>query len=204
VFSYMGIAVRQTLCASSRVRSEALRGAQARHWSPVCFWLSVGALLTTQACVVGPRRGGGNAVPSEPRHWVQDDRLREIMVELESLDVKSWPQEIEAEYSQAQQYQLAQVLWEARQLADGLAWAASKIPDAVAHIDMTEVDARSFQAQVDTLGEQAARLRDAAALGDQMAMRRVLDAIEHTCTSCHERFRDFSGPLERSAPPKPD
>jgi biopolymer transport protein ExbB/TolQ len=147
------------------------------------------------ACTL-ERRGREASKPvTDARHWVHDDRLRVIMGELESLSVASWPQEVEAEYSQAEQYRLAQALWEARELADSLARAALQIPQAAAHLSMSEADRRSFLAQVTTLEEQAVRLRRAASLGDQQQMRRVLDTIDATCISCHDRFRDIAGPL---------
>lgn len=156
-------------------------------------------LVLTSACALRRGTDGGPRSIQESPHWIQDARLREIMNELESLTVKSWPQEIEAEYSQAEQYRLAQALWEARQLADGLARAADQIPVAVSHVSMSEADRRSFAAQVDVLRDQAVRLSEGAALGDRTAMQRVLDQIDATCNSCHERFRDISGPRFRDS-----
>ena len=79
----------------------------------------------------------------------------------------------------------------------GLALAADEIPQAVAHVEMSEADRRSFLAQAETLREQAQRLGEAASLSNDRGMERVLNAIDETCMSCHERFRDFSGPMDR-------
>lgn len=117
------------------------------------------------------------------------------MNRLDALQLTSWPQELQAEYASKEEYIAAKAFWEARQLADGLAAAAGSIPQVIHMLPLPEADRRSFLVQVDTLREQAIRLERAAALGDRENMRRVLDAIDETCLSCHERFRDISGPL---------
>jgi cytochrome c556 len=80
-------------------------------------------------------------------------------------------------------------------LAISLADTSQAIPDAVAGISMAEVDRIGFAAQAQTLHDQALRLAESAALEDFEAVREYLNAIESTCNSCHERFRDFAGPL---------
>jgi len=139
-----------------------------------------------------PRPSDADASPS---HAVQSEELRQIMNRLDELQLTVWPQELQAEYASAEEYAAAKALWEARQLADALAVAAETIPISVEHMPMSEADRRSFTSQVETLREQAVRLEQAAALGDRERMRRVLASIDETCLSCHERFRDISGPL---------
>ena len=129
-------------------------------------------------------------------HWIHDAQLRQIMAELEREKRVSWPQEIEDEYTAARSESVAEALGKASQLADKLAEAAIRIPRAVAPIEMAEVDRRSFQSQVDTLRDQALRLQTSADAGDLEAMRRTLASIDATCNSCHQRFRDFSGPID--------
>jgi len=156
-------------------------------------------ILFPVACAPGPR--GQREVRHEPSaknsHWVQDARLREIMQQLDRLPWSTWPQEVEAEYRGAVPPGAVQPFQQARELAEGLADAADQIPRAVEHIRMTEVDRRSFLVQVDVLKEQARRLERAAAQNDRETMRRHLIALNETCLSCHDRFRDFSGPIQR-------
>ena len=130
-------------------------------------------------------------------HWVQDAQLRRIMGELESLAAVTWPQELESELSRTEIQRRLMMFAEAQSLAEGLARAADEILRTVAKVEMSEADRRSFLAQVETLREQAQRLGEAARTGDDRRMEWHLNAINETCMSCHERFRDFSGPIDR-------
>ncbi len=161
----------------------------------VCL-VAVGILVS---CAANHRNR--REAPSEPSagssHGVQDARLREIMQELDALKWTTWPQEVEAEYRDAVPPGAAQPFQQARELAEGLARAADQIPLTVEHVKMTEVDRRSFLTQVDVLKEQARRLERSAAQTDREAMHRHLVALNETCLSCHDRFREFSGPIQR-------
>ncbi len=119
------------------------------------------------------------------------------MDEIESLTAVTWPQELEPEISKPEIQRRLMMFAEAQSLAEGLARAADEIPKAVAKVEMSEADQRSFLAQVATLREQAQRLGEAARTGDDRRMEWHLNAINETCMSCHERFRDFSGPINR-------
>ena len=119
------------------------------------------------------------------------------MQELDALQWATWPQEVEVEYRGVVPPGAAQPFQQARELAEGLARGADQIPLAVEHMNMTEVDRRSFLVQVDVLKEQARRLERSAAQSDREAMRRYLIALNETCLSCHDRFREFSGPMGR-------
>jgi hypothetical protein len=134
---------------------------------------------------------------TEAGHAVHDERLRAIMSELERETLSPWPQELDDEHSAAKSRRLDAAYAEARRVADALALAADRIPPAVAHVKMAEADRRGFLAQVDTLRDQSRALATIAASGDLDAMREMMSAISATCRSCHERFRDFSGPLSR-------
>lgn len=157
-------------------------------------------VLLIQSCVT-PRRPqivDGPSLTDAQGHWVQGARIQAIMKELQSLTVATWPQELEPEFSNARTQQRVEVFSEAKHLAEGLARAADEIPAAVTDVEMSEADKRSFMAQVDTLREQAQRLGKAAGSTDERGMDRALKAIDETCMSCHERFRDFSGSINRS------
>jgi len=80
--------------------------------------------------------------------------------------------------------------------ARALAEATDGIRAAVAHEEMSRADRAAFDAQVDTLQDQAIALATAAHSGDVAAMRRIVAMIDQTCTACHTRFRDYSGLLE--------
>jgi len=130
-------------------------------------------------------------------HWVQDAQLRRIMDELESLAAVTWPQELEPEMSKTEIQRRLMMFSEAQSLAEGLAQAADEIPRTIAKVEISEADRRGFLALVETLREQAQRLGEAARTGDDRRMEWHLNAINETCVSCHERFRDFSGPIDR-------
>jgi len=157
---------------------------------------TLGMLLAIGACHRA-RHGSGPSPDQgdDVSHAVHSVELRQTMNRLDEMQLKTWPQELQAEYASKDEYAAAKAFWEARRLAEGLAGATVTIRRAVDNTSISEVDRRSFLAQVETLREQAVRLERAAALGDRENMRRVLVSIDATCLSCHERFRDISGPL---------
>jgi len=132
---------------------------------------------------------------AETRHWVQSERLRVVMDVLERDTLSTWPQEVENEYAEIEAEKAGRALAEAGKLAEALVSSASRIPEAVMKVRMSEADRRAFVAQADTLRDQAQLLYDAAAAQDLQRMRTQLDSITATCRSCHDRFRDFSGPM---------
>jgi len=158
----------------------------------------VGILVPAGSCTVKSQDqfGGHGQKPVQGNgHWVQDARLREIMAELDREHSAVWPQEIEDEYRDRTTARSGRAYDELEELAAKLSETARRIPDAVAHISMPEVDRRSFLAQAETLHDQADRLRVSAAQDDLDEIRQALNSIEATCDSCHRRFRDFAGPL---------
>lgn len=157
------------------------------------FLLVVGACAVRQASQ--PELSPSLNAEGE-RHWVHDERLRTIMADLEKQRRTSWPQEIQDEYAALSVKERTQALDQACVLAERLAESAGRIPATVANIKMPEVDRRSFLAQAETLHDQAKRLGDASAAGDVDRMRDVLASINETCQSCHQRFRDISGPID--------
>ncbi|NOT00345.1 MAG: cytochrome c [Phycisphaerales bacterium] len=150
-------------------------------------------VVTVASGCVRPPMMGHDASPAE-RHWVHDARIRRIMADLERQRSTSWPQEIQPEQAEIGK-DVDPALDDVVGAADELTAAAAQIPEAVARVEMNEADRRAFQAQVETLADQAKRLRTAAANRDVAAIRSTLTNIETTCVSCHERFRDVSGPI---------
>ena len=125
-------------------------------------------------------------------HWVDSDALRKIMDELVSSN--SWPDR-DADVETRSEERLAKALADAAQLAEALAVAGEQIPKTVADVEMSEADRRSFAAQAQTLRDQAMRLQEVAMKGEVESMQKLLDEIDGTCASCHNRFRDYSGTL---------
>jgi len=141
-------------------------------------------------------RQTGAATGMEEKHWVQGAQLREIMTALER-DVRiTWPQEMEkVDCPVGTSVRAAKMLEKACWLADGLAKTADRIPKAMSGVKMTEDNRRVFLTLADTLRMQAERLGKMAGTCNVDGMRNTLVAIDVTCSSCHERFRDIAGPL---------
>ena len=132
------------------------------------------------------------AAVSQGTPWVRDAQVRAVMLDLAREITTCWPQE--DEYAAAGPAKAARKLEDACWLAEGLARAAERIPEAVAGLEMTEPDRRVFLAKAEVLQRQATELQDEACAGDIDRMGRVLTTVMRTCCSCHERFRDPCGP----------
>jgi soluble cytochrome b562 len=125
-------------------------------------------------------------------HWVQGEQLRAMMATISSQAEKlpsGLPEDVESAPA------TKQILAQAVATADVLSSAAQRIPLAVAGIEMSEADRNAFNATAQTLGSQAATFKKWAQAGDVEQMQRSLTSIKSTCTSCHVRYRDFSGQL---------
>jgi hypothetical protein len=153
-------------------------------------------ILVSTTCVSSSvKQGDEQAAATEGRHWVQDWRLRAIMADLDREISTSWPQEIEEEYAATHSAKAARAMEEACWLSEGLVKAATRIPDAVAEVEMPEEESRAFLAKAETLRRQAQDLQATACAADVEKMRRVLTSIRTTCHSCHDRFREVAGPI---------
>lgn len=137
------------------------------------------------------------ATPSRPAlakdHWIYDPDLRELMSRL--ILEQPWPERLGANRSEIGEEQSRRILRDARNLGDGLIEASLRIPGLVADIPMTEADRRAFEAQALTMRNQAKTLKRVAIRGDPGAVQTALSLIDATCSTCHTRFRDFSGML---------
>lgn len=162
--------------------------------------LKILAAAVLAAGLVGGCRGGAADRSPEPAegsasHAVHGQRLYDVMRRIQLATSQDWPQELDGEYASPGPAARQAAFDEACRLAVALAEAAREIPQAVSSLDIPEVDRRSFQAQVETLHDQARGLEQAALIGNADAMQAALDRIGATCASCHARFRDYSGPL---------
>ena len=125
-------------------------------------------------------------------HWVQGEQLRAMMATLSSQSEKlprGLPDDVESHPATKQTF--AQAI----ATADILSSAAQRIPLAVAGVEMSEADRNAFNATAQTLATQAATFKKWAQARDVEEMQRSLTSIKSTCTSCHVRYRDFSGQL---------
>jgi hypothetical protein len=151
---------------------------------------------SAQAEVQGPDttlRAG--PVPDDmARHWVQDAQLRGLMKDLSAKTQQNWPKDLPQD-PEDQQSRRSRDTMGAAKLADGLAAGAERIPASVTTATMSEADRAGFQAEADTLRDQALRLGQAARTNQVEHMQESLDGISATCISCHSRYRDFSGQL---------
>jgi soluble cytochrome b562 len=125
-------------------------------------------------------------------HWVQGEQLRAMMSTISS-QAEKLPRGLPEDVESAPATQ--QVFNQAIATADILASAAQRIPLAVAGVEMSEADRNAFNATAQTLSTQAATFKKWAQARDVEQMQRSLASIKSTCTSCHVRYRDFSGQL---------
>jgi len=125
-------------------------------------------------------------------HWVQSEQLRAMMASI-SAQAEKLPHGLPEDVESAPATQ--QIFSQAIATADVLASAAQRIPLAVAGVEMSEADRNAFNATAQTLSTQAATFRKWAQAHDVEQMQRSLASIKSTCTSCHVRYRDFSGQL---------
>jgi phage-related protein len=116
------------------------------------------------------------------------------MKDLSAKTQRNWPKDLPQD-PEDQQSRRSRDTMGAAKLADGLAAGAERIPASVTTATMSEADRAGFQAEADTLRDQALRLGQAARTNQVEQMQESLDAISATCISCHSRYRDFSGQL---------
>ena len=135
------------------------------------------------------------SVASPSRHWIQDQRLRQVMASL-SRSNPSWPKTLPQDPEAKSPPGNAADFDEVAALAASLADASTHIPDLAPTLKMSEADRSGFLVQAMTLHDQAQQLRDAARDRKIEQMQRTMDAINSTCISCHSRYRDFSGVLD--------
>jgi cytochrome c556 len=127
------------------------------------------------------------------KHWVQNEQLRGLMKELSAKSQRNWPKDVPQDPEDPQSGDPRNTMDSAAKLADGLAATAARIPESVTNANMSEADLAGFQAEANTLRDQAMRLGQAARAKKVEQMQRSLDAISSTCISCHSRYRDFAG-----------
>jgi len=138
----------------------------------------------------GPQRT--ETTPKAARHAVHSAKLHAVMEDLEDGIAKTWPQEIETEYTEQTQRSRFR---DATQTARKLAQTSDAIPAAIEDASLSDDDRAAFLTIVAMLKRQAEDLEAAAAAEDLPRMDKMLSMIKTTCHSCHNQFRDQAGPL---------
>lgn len=131
-----------------------------------------------------------------PHHWIEDDRLQEVMKKLGTTSASQWPDSLPDDPEVVvTKEDRDRAFSNAAGLASSLADSALRIPGAVAALNMTDVDRKEFARIANELGDQARLLGTAAGRRNVEDMQQRLDAIRASCISCHTRFKDISGDL---------
>ena len=149
-----------------------------------------GELMRTDRTSIPPRPG---------EHWVQGERLRDVMSRI-SRHASRWPAVLpgdpESPAAESARADADDAFRDAIGLADGMAEAAKLIPRSVADHPMSAEDRRGFGAEADRLRRQALELRRAARARQVETMQRTFTQISSTCASCHSQYKDYAGELE--------
>lgn len=134
--------------------------------------------------------------PSHFHHWVQNDQLRLVMIQLGSSSAAQWPSTLPDDPEVAvSERDRDEAFRKGAELAHSLAQAAGRIPASVAHLELSQADRDAFVATANALQEQSQKLGRAARRHNVEEMQKFLDAARATCISCHTRFKDISGEL---------
>ncbi len=145
------------------------------------------------------------SVATMGQHWMQGKRLEKVMGQIAGLRgafPKGLPEDAESPEGQASRRALAEMA----SVANALAEAANTIPGTVENKPMSAADRRGFNAEAQTLHDQATALRNAARSNQIEPLQGMLDGINSTCIACHSRYRDISGDLSthKASIPKRD
>jgi len=125
--------------------------------------------------------------------------MRAVMDRINSDMVAYWPQEMEPRsggYARTQDFR------KAKKIAQLLAASTEQIPEAVAHVPLSETERADFLAIVEQLRSGAEELSAAATAQDRRRMQAAMSRIRTTCHGCHAQFGRYTGPLpcDRSSP----
>lgn len=116
-------------------------------------------------------------------HGVHDERLREIMKDLNSMTYSTLPQEMEPAFLRRTD------LREIARVAKAMSETAGHIPDVIDKIGLPENDRGLFLKLAADLGHQANELERLANANDTPGTERAFERVTSTCTACHKLFR---------------
>jgi hypothetical protein len=175
----------------------------------VCAAVGAAATLTLISCASTTRYPASTGASSSPPvvsaepateplggHWVHNQRLRAVMAELSKRN-PDWPASVPQEPEDAKAGK-PKAFEDVAAHATALMVAADRLPDIASKLKMNEADRRGFLAEAQVLHDQAERLRTASGQGRIERMQIDMESINSTCISCHSRYRDFSGQLDRT------
>jgi hypothetical protein len=159
-------------------------------------------LFSAGGCQSKPAQPEKPAAPQEHRpatrpmgeHWIQDERLREVMAELNRQMRESYPTGLPDDV-ESKSPPLQRAFAQAATLADGLARAANRIPNAIRDKRISDDDRRGFLEEAATLRTHAEKLKFAAEEHQLEPMQRSLLGINATCIACHSKYKDISGEI---------
>ncbi|OWY70454.1 hypothetical protein B7486_16875 [cyanobacterium TDX16] len=116
-------------------------------------------------------------------HALREERLREIMSDLNRLTFESMPQEMNNHVQRNRDFvRLAEV-------ADRLAQDAQAIPLVLQEVRMASEDRHVFNSYASKLQEEATGLAELARSRSMEALRTKMDEMITTCNACHSAFR---------------
>ena len=160
--------------------------------------LGVGLALVSSSCSDGKlhqTRQDADAASPAGSHWVHSADLTDAMARLERQRANSWPQEIQDEYAADAEKERQLNLVKANSLAQALARAAEKIPQALEGVKLSSAERKVFMGYVGELRAEAEQLSKLTQKKDFEGIAKVQGDIRTTCNACHKQFRELAGPL---------
>jgi cytochrome c556 len=125
--------------------------------------------------------------PVPARHWLESERLSQVMRRLDRLASERLPQAFDVHIERERQVE------EVVRIARSMAESAERIPDTVADAPFDEDERAEFLGRARALRESAQWLADEAEGLSPEELRAQVRAIEESCGGCHRRFRDSLG-----------
>ncbi|HUL11381.1 MAG TPA: hypothetical protein VLU73_04320 [Methylococcaceae bacterium] len=148
-------------------------------------WMII-LLVNFTACSTSPEHAVPKTLPNTGQpalHAVQDARLHELMVEMNSLMFDRMRTELDIDRERRQRAtQIAEV---ARSLSNTINAILATLPTLKLNPD----EQTAFLALANKLRDQAGQLEQQASHNYIDAIPQTLDQMTHTCTACHGLFR---------------
>ena len=133
--------------------------------------------------------------PVTSPHWVQSQSLDRLMKQIaaQTRGMQSGvPEDVESTNSSTDSSNAI------AKRALELSQTARVIPETVNLRLLSDSDERAFVGEANMLCNEAMELHHAASEHQVEQMQRSMLAINSTCVSCHSRFKELAGDLDRS------
>jgi len=134
--------------------STSLGGLVCRRWAAMSLAASL-AVLILASCTITPSQRYETRCQETPKsslHAVQENRLREIMRDMDRLAPDQWPQEMDFNVERGQ------YIREASKVVTVMAATAGNFPDVTGEERFSEQDRQAFVRLAERLHDQAAAL----------------------------------------------